>query len=113
MQKKYENYFYFIAQWILQRILLTCLIERGRYILMLELVQSDIGKEDRLMKGVMMSIWVFAIKFQKTNVYQFKDALPRAFYAEFSKIIPELNNQLKLLQKRAITAKLVLLDSMA
>jgi uncharacterized membrane protein YfhO len=37
-------------------------------------------------------------KFQKAHVYQFKYALPRVFFARNVEILPELNDQLKLLQ---------------
>ena len=39
-------------------------------------------------------------KYQKANVYQFKNAIPRVFFAKELKVIPELNDQLNSLRQQ-------------
>ena len=39
-------------------------------------------------------------KYQKANVYQFKNAIPRVFFAEELKVIPELDDQLNTLRQQ-------------
>ena len=39
-------------------------------------------------------------KYQKANVYQFKNAIPRVFFAEELKVIPELDDQLNALRQQ-------------